>query len=271
MDEPGPPPPGLGAAKMPVVPSVAPAIELLPEPDGGRRFTMDGRVRLGDVDRNGRMRLDATARLLQDVATDDASDAGLDRRFGWLVRRSLIETRVAATIGEPLVVATWCAGTGRSWAERRTRITGERGAAIDAVSLWVQIDIESGRPTRLASDFVDVYGPTAGGRTVTARLALPAPGAESRSESGWTIRRTDLDPFGHVNNAATWAFLEEVARLDETSRVGRAEMEYLQPVEPGDAGIDMVVERADSSTTAWLVTASTTLAAARWSGSFSAG
>jgi len=209
------------------------------------------------------MRFDATARFMQDVATDDASDAGLDRTYGWLVRRTLIETTRPARLGERIEVSTWCTGIGRSWAERRTQIMGDRGAMIDAVSLWVQVDVETGRPARIAADFRDAYAATAGGRTVSARLALPGPEAD-RAERPWAVRRTDLDPFGHVNNAATWAFLEDAAELDVSERVGRAELEYLQPVEYGERDSTLVTKLDDQATTAWLVTEGSVRAAARW-------
>ena len=245
------------------VPSAAPAVELLPCPTNGRLYSIDGTVRLGDVDRNGRMRFDATARFMQDVATDDASAAGLDRTYGWLVRRTLIEAMQPARLGEQIAVSTWCSGIGRSWAERRTQIVGERGASIDAVSLWVQVDVRTGRPARVAADFLDVYSTTAAGRTVSARLALPGPQGSS-SGTPWAVRRTDLDPFGHVNNAATWAFLEEGAEIDASERVGRAEMEYLQPVEHDEWVPNLVTHVDDAATTAWLISESTVRAAARW-------
>ena len=168
------------------------------------------------------MRCDATARYMQDVATDDASDAGLDRAYGWLVRRTLVEIAQPARLGERIAVSTWCTGIGRSWAERRTQIVGDRGASIDAVSLWVQIDVQTGKPARIATDFLDAYGPTAAGRTVSARLALAGP-VSADWTSSWPVRRTDLDPFGHVNNAATWAILEEAAALDTTLQVDAAD------------------------------------------------
>lgn len=226
-------------------------------------FSLDGTVRLGDVDRNGRMRLDATARFMQDVATDDATDAGLDRAYGWLVRRTLIDTVEPARLGEAITVSTWCTGIGRSWAERRTEVVGERGTRVDAVSLWVQVDVATGKPARIASDFVDAYGATAGGRTVSSRLALPGPGT-GRAATSWPVRRTDLDPFGHVNNAATWSFLEEAAVLDASSRIGRAELEYLLPVEHAERAPDLVVRADGAATTAWLVTDGSVRAAARW-------
>jgi acyl-ACP thioesterase len=248
---------------IPVVPSPPPATELLDEPSDGRVFSAAGRVRLGDVDRQGRMRLDAIARALQDVATDDASDAGLDRRFGWLVRRTMIESTTPVRLGEPFRISTWCTGIGRSWAERRTSIVGDRGGRIDGVSLWVQIDAETGRPTRIASDFVDAYGSTAGGRTVSARLGLPPP-AHDAADDDWHVRRTDLDPFGHVNNAATWCFLEEAARLDESDRCGRAELEYIGPIEPNNGPFRLLRTSTEVGVDAWLTAASGAVSAARW-------
>jgi acyl-ACP thioesterase len=60
------------------VPTVPPATELVERPTGGRVFTLNSRVRLGDVDRRGRLRLDATARFMQDVATQTTSASTVD-------------------------------------------------------------------------------------------------------------------------------------------------------------------------------------------------
>lgn len=224
---------------------------------------MPARVRLGDVDTNGRLRLDATARFLQDVATDDANDAQLDRRFGWLVRRTMIATTTAAGLGEAIEVSTWCSGIGRAWAERRTQIVGARGALIDSVSLWVQIDVATGRPARVADDFVTAYGDAAAGRSVSAGLSVPAP-PEDVAEIGWSVRRSDLDPFAHVNNAATWTIVEEAARPDRGDRVGVAELEYPQPIEP-DVPTTVGVDVTDGVTSMWVRRPDgTILAAGRW-------
>ena len=184
-----------------------PATELVPIPPRGRRFTGTRPVRLGDVDPSGRLRLDATARYLQDVASDDAADAGL--QTAWVARRTLIDVRRPAVLGERLELTTFCSGTGRSWAERRTSITGAAGARIEAVSLWVQVDATSGRPTPLDAVFDEHYGEAAGGRRVSSRLVLPPPPAGAAVRS-WIVRAVDIDPLDHVNNASQWAILEEV-------------------------------------------------------------
>lgn len=244
--------------------AAVPAIEMLPRPGSGRVFTGRRRVRLGDVDRRGRLRLDATARFLQDVATDDADDAGLDRRFGWVVRRTTIHTLTPARIGEHVDVATWCSGTGRSWAERRTSIEGDRGGRVETVALWVQVEIASGMPARVAGDFHDAYDEAAGGRTISSRLSLPAAPTEADRRT-WAVRRTDLDPFDHVNNAATWEFLEEVARLDadDADRRGRAELEHVRPVTP-EPPPTIAVSRTAETLDAWLIAGEAVVSAARW-------
>ncbi|WP_420453387.1 acyl-[acyl-carrier-protein] thioesterase [Ilumatobacter sp.] len=259
------------------MPSALPAVQLLPRPERGRVFSLGTAVRLGDVDTSGRLRLDATARLLQDVANDDASEARLDRRYGWLVRRTMIEVTRVPRLGEGVEVSTWCTGIGRAWAERRSSIVGDRGGSIDAVSLWVQVDVTTSRPARISSDFRDAYDAAAGGRSISSRLSLPAePGSTGPEDpppvtARWHVRRTDLDPWGHVNNAASWAVVEEHVDLGEgdADREGRAEMEYLHPVEADGDHLDVVVAAARDArhddTTVWLARSGIALVVGRWS------
>ena len=131
-------------------------------------------------------------------------------------------------------MTTFCTGSGRSWAERRTSIGGDRGGAIEAVSLWVQVDLASGRPAALGANFHDIYGEAAGQRQVSTRLSLPGPPTAS-TRRPWSVRRVDLDPFDHVNNAAHWAVLEELVGEPGAGRVGRAETEFALPIDLGAA------------------------------------
>jgi len=241
-----------------------PASVFVERPAVGRVVTRGRPVRLGDVDGRARLRLDAIARYLQDIATDDATAARLDDAFGWVVRRTMIEVRRAAGLDEHLELSTFCAGTGRSWAERRTSITGDRGAAIEAVSLWIRVDPTSGRPTGLGDDFVSAYGEAAGGRRVSSRLQLPDPPDDAHRRP-WELRRVDIDPLGHVNNAAQWAIVEESLPAD-ASRRGIAEVEHRAPVDPpGGTPLDLVTSDDPAGVrSSWLALGDVVLTAARW-------
>jgi acyl-ACP thioesterase len=241
-----------------------PASEFVDRPEAGRVVSRTRPVRLGDVDVRARLRLDAVARYLQDIATDDATDAKLDDAFGWVVRRTMIEVRRAAGLDEHLELSTFCAGTGRSWAERRTSISGDRGASIEAVSLWIRVDPSSGRPTGLGDDFVSAYGEAAGGRQVSSRLQLPGP-PDDADRRPWELRRVDIDPLGHVNNAAQWAIVEEGLPA-HGSRRGIAEVEHRAPVDP-PAGAPLDLVTADDPAgirSSWLAVGEAVLTATRW-------
>lgn len=235
--------------------SELPATELLPLPATGRRFSTSRIVRLGDVDTRGQARFDAIACYLQDVASDDALAARLPNAMGWVVRRTMIRVDEPCRLNETIGLTTFCTGSGRSWAERRTSIVGDAGGSIEAVSLWVQIDVDSGRPARLGDEFLACYGEAAAGRVVSSKLSLPGPPSDAR-RGNWSFRATDLDPFDHVNNAAQWALLESLDGFDD--RRGVAELEYLAPVGLG------TMELLVAGTSAWLLVGDRTASAYRW-------
>jgi acyl-ACP thioesterase len=150
------------------------------------------------------------ARLLQDVAEDDAADADLGDGTGWMLRRTALVVERFPTLGEDLDLATACTGTGARWAERTTVVVGDHGARLAARAVWVAIDRRTGAPTRLDPRFHQVYGPSAGDRRVRLRRQLPPPDGQVTDRRPWPLRVADLDVWGHANNAVAWAALEDV-------------------------------------------------------------
>lgn len=210
--------------------------ELVAVPDRGRVFTEPPvRPGLADCAPSGRVRLDALARFVQDIAYADAEDARLSRRAAWVVRRTRMHVDRFPRFGERLELATFCSGLGRMWAERRTTIAGDAGGEAEVVSLWVHLDPLSGRPIPLTEEEIAMWGESTLGRKVTARLHHPSPeGAEDSTP--WRFRATESDLADHINNAAYLQPLE-----DELISGGGAELEsidveieYRTPAQPGD-------------------------------------
>ncbi len=204
--------------------------EFVPQPRRGRRFIQERRVQLGDAGPDGVLRLDGIVRFLQDVATEDWIDSGLDREGTWVVRRT--ELRIAASgrwpnLYEDVSLVTWCGGTGAAWAERRTDIEIGGTVMLETVSLWVPVD-DRGRPMRIRPSFLELYAEAAGGRRVSGRVP-PAPAPTGPEVRAWPVRRADLDVVGHVNNAAIWAALVEVSGQS----VATAALTHHGPVEDG--------------------------------------
>jgi acyl-ACP thioesterase len=211
------------------------ATEFVDLPERGRVFRASRRVHLGDVEARGTLRLEALARFLQDVATDDADDAELSEARGvWVLRSSDLEIVRTPVYHEALELATFCSGTGPRWAERRTRLTGDRGALVEAAALWVFVDRENGRPLALDRDFHERYGESAGGRRIRGRLVHESPSADAAWRP-WPLRTSDFDVLDHVNNARSLEAVEdELVRCLPGRLARRSRIEYRGTLERGD-------------------------------------
>jgi acyl-ACP thioesterase len=213
--------------------------ELLERSPGVRAYTHPRQPGFADCAPSGRMRLDALACWLQDVAYADVEDAGLKQSAVWVVRRTRIRVNRFPRFGERFSVTTFCSGLGRMWAERRTDIVrpDEPSADVQAVSLWVHLDVEHWRPTPLTEAEISTYGGTRTSRRVSARLRHPTrPSFFLAEGTAWTFRATECDIADHINNAAYWTPLEEellVGPDPEPERLD-VELEYRAPAQPGD-------------------------------------
>jgi len=127
-------------------------------PERGRIYTGEARGHLGDVTAAGRVRVDALARWLQDVAYDDVADAGVADAGSWVVRRTRILATQFPRFDEPVALQTFCSGVGPRWAQRRTSLKGAGGARVEADALWIFLDWETGMPKRLDERFDGIYG-----------------------------------------------------------------------------------------------------------------
>jgi acyl-ACP thioesterase len=211
--------------------------ELVAPPTEGRVFTDRARAGLGDVAPSGRVRLDTIARWLQDAAFADLLDSGVPDDGVWIVRRLRLRVERFPHMHESVSVATWCSGAGSLVAERRTTVRGDDGGLAEAVALWVHLDPDGGRPRPMAEGFEAVYGPSAAGRRVRARLRHRGEPPDDAATSPWRFRAADRDLADHVNNAVYWQALEEDLVGDDVPEPLDAEIEHRAPADVGEAAI----------------------------------
>jgi acyl-ACP thioesterase len=233
------------------------------EPDSGRVYSTRRIVRSTDVTPSGRLRLDALARYLQIAAEDDLADSGLAEPVLWLVRRCELAIRALPVMGDRLTVRTFCSGTGPRWAERTTTLSGPDGPLVQATAVWAAVSGAEGRPVALSPEFLEIYGPSAAGRTVSARLSHPRPhelasiaaagDGTAREPRGraWPLRAADFDTARHVNNAIHWAVVEDVL-ADIGCVPSVAEVEYQRAILPGSTPW-LVTERREGEVAIWLL------------------
>ncbi|MFL5757304.1 MAG: acyl-ACP thioesterase domain-containing protein [Chloroflexota bacterium] len=207
--------------------------ELVPRPERGRTFAGSRRIRLADRDGRGRLRLDAIARFLQDIAIDDVSETGwgLPDHI-WFVRRIRVDVVAPFLDDERVDLVTWSSGLAALAAGRRWSLRGDRGGRAEVDSVWIHLGAD-GRPARIEN--FGVYAEAGGGRRVSTRSRLPHPPAGA-ARVAWPLRATDVDLHGHVNNTVHWQAIEHLllASGPDPGRPLRAHLDYLDPLDLGE-------------------------------------
>jgi acyl-ACP thioesterase len=205
----------------------------IPVPRVGRTFSASRRIRLSDMDPAGRLRLDAVARFLQDIAIDDVQETswGMPAHL-WFVRRIRMDVLEPFLDDREVALTTWCSGVAAIAAGRRWSVAGDRGGRIEVDSVWIHLDADA-NPARI-EDF-GVYAEAAAGRMVSTKLELPDP-PDAAERVPWPLRAADVDLHGHVNNAVYWQAVEELLPVLGADPRGplRAELDYRRPVDHGE-------------------------------------
>jgi acyl-ACP thioesterase len=206
---------------------------VVPIPSQGRTFVESRRVRLTDMDPRGRLRLDAVARFLQEIAIDDVDETGWRAPDHlWFVRRMRVDVVEPFLADRAVELVTWCSGLATVAAGRRWSLTGDRGGRIEVDSVWIHLDADQ-RPARITR--FDAYARAAGGRRVSARPQLADPAIDG-PRSPWPLRASDVDLHGHVNNTDYWQTIEHVL-LGAGPALGRplrAHLDFREPLDLGD-------------------------------------
>ena len=213
----------------------------LPSPiaQSGRKFSTSRKVRLGDVTPKGRVRLDAVARYLQDIATDDSLDGNYSEPHSWVVRRTQMWVTAFPKYLDEISLTTWCGALGSHWAERRTQIKCAGEVVIETAALWVRVDFKTMKPVALSNEMTELLSSATNGRKISSRLEigrnLPDLTSNNATSQDWPIRFSDMDAVGHLNNAAYWEVLEEYLGANSGKRAPlRATVEHHGAIDPGD-------------------------------------
>ena len=126
---------------------------------GARRhpdvFDREWPLRVGDIDRTGRLRLDAACRHIQDIGQDQLREMGFEETHPlWIVRRTMVDLIRPIEFQDMLRCRRWCSGTSNRWCEMRVRIDGRKGGLIESEAFWININRETQMPARIADDFL---------------------------------------------------------------------------------------------------------------------
>ncbi len=226
-----------------------------PVPGIGNGYVAGYRVRFDEAGPDGRIRTSALLRYAQDVAWRHSEDLGFDRRWytergrWWVVRALELEVLAPISMGRTLRLSTAVIGHRRIWARRLGECRLADGSLVAAITTdWVILDAR-GRLVRIPEDFgLSFSNPELPGEILRIDQGEPA-GESARLE--FRVRPHDLDPMGHVNNAAYLDWIEEAVLAAGRSEAvnalpRRLRLEYRASAGPGDSVV--AIAWADDAT-----------------------
>lgn len=222
-----------------------------------RRFEQAYRARFDECGPDGRLRASSFLRYAQDLAWTHAESAGLGRswyvarRLFWLIRAVELDLVDGVAYGTPVDVSTEVIGFRRASARRRSEYDrqGEERTVALAIIDWLLLN-ERGMPVRVPSDVSEAFGTEmgtgsdAGFSPLRVRLE-PAP--RDATARHFEVRRGDLDPMNHVNNAVYVDYVDDhLAATGHSSLLRRLprryRVEFVASAEPGSRLVDRAWE-----------------------------
>jgi acyl-ACP thioesterase len=218
--------PGLGKVLMPVPD---------PHPDV---FDREWPLRVGDIDRVGRLRFDAATRHIQDIGSDQLRELGFEETHPlWIVRRTMIDLIRPIEFQDMLRMRRWCSGTSNRWCEMRVRIDGRKGGLMESEAFWININRETQGPARISEDFLAGLRRTTDVDRLRWKAYLKAGGRDDASEvREYPVRVSDIDLFDHMNNSVYWTVVEDYlgSYPELLAAPVRVTIEHEAPVALGD-------------------------------------
>lgn len=175
-----------------------------------RQFCLTHTVRYDECNCDGLLTPAAFLRYMQDIAAQDAEDAGLEGDGYWIIKRTVISFAKPIPIHSTLALKTYGLGF--------TRITAQRGyeahlakASQDEVlvvarTLWVYVD-RNGRPTRLPAQTAQIWQSNNVLAPQPEQPFLPFPEQPPATTSA-VVHFSEIDLMRHLNNASAIEILD---------------------------------------------------------------
>ncbi|MBX9642047.1 MAG: acyl-[acyl-carrier-protein] thioesterase [Mycobacteriaceae bacterium] len=206
-----------------------PLVEL---PDSGYVYQTGWRLTTSDIDEHMSLRLDGVARYIQEVGAEHLADAGLaEVHPHWIVLRTVIDVIEPIKLPSDITFRRWCAALSTRWCSMRVRLEGSAGGRIETEGFWLCVNKDTLTPSRLVDDCIERFGSTTENHRLKWRPWLTEQ-VQNGTETPFPLRRTDIDPFEHVNNTIYWHGVHEIlSQFPELKTAPyRVVLEYRSPI-----------------------------------------
>lgn len=201
-------------------------------------YTMDLRVRYSECDDTGHAGISNILDYLQDVCDFHADSLGMGvdyqakEKVAWILSSWQVDIQRYPRLGEQIKVSTWPYDFHGFYGLRNFQIVSGTGEAlVKANSVWVLMDMEKKRPTKLLPKMQELYQTEA--KLEMEYLGRKLPDFETgRKGEAIRVPRHFIDMNHHMNNAKYILLAEQL--LPDKFRPNRIWAEYKKSAMLGD-------------------------------------
>lgn len=217
-------------------------------------YQFESRVRYSEVDQDQNLTLNGIINYFQDCSTFHSEAIGLGienlarKGRAWILSAWQIVIHRRLRFGEKITVQTWPYDFQGFYGFRNFALLDERGErAVCANSVWVYMDLETGRPVKVSADEVEGYVLEERLDMEYAPRKVPIPKESVEMEPG-TVLKYQLDTNHHVNNGQYVQMAHEY--LPEGFVIGQMRAEYKKEARLHDIIVPRVHQEEERCTVA---------------------
>ncbi len=196
-------------------------------------------IQVGDVATNRRLRLDALFNFFQEMAVLHTQRVGLslntflESGHTWVLSRAVVQITELPHLDDRVTLSTWSRGIKRFKGFREFEVSLRGRRIVAASSLWIYLDVRTGRPVRVPDSFEKLYG-LIDDRAVEGDCEALRFADVERADYLLLVatRVSDYDINGHVNNAVILQYLQTavVRHFGQRARVTEISLIFLKEI-----------------------------------------
>lgn len=202
----------------------------------------------------GILRLDSLFSIFQGMAVQHTRNIGvevndlLDTGRTWVLNRVVVRFERLPRFEEHVDVHTWSRSIVRFKGVRDYEIHSRGERIVAASSLWVYMDIETGRPARVPAEYADLYSVHEDRATSDDVEKI---GFEEISHPDFTLpvatRLSDYDINGHVNNTVMLQYVQTALYrcFEVQNKLSGLHVQFLHEISLAVTDVSVALQKTD--------------------------
>lgn len=208
-------------------------------------YKIDTKVRYSECGEDGKIRLASIVNCFQDCSSAHSELLGVgmkylqEKKCAWVLNSWQIIVERYPMVHEEIEISTWPTGFKGVFGPRNFCMKTSEGEMLAyANTLWVYLDLESGRPTKPSEEEKSIYGeePPLEMNYAPRKISMPK---DSVVVDMVSVRKYHIDTNSHMNNSQYVQLACEV--LPEEFLVREVRVEYKKSAVYGD---ELLLKRA---------------------------